>query len=123
MTTKITKTKKAVNEDVMHLMEEGTPFIFGGVEYIIPPLPITVLHKTGFYSIQSKIQEHSKNNDLEALGESTSQILDFVFSAIQRNYPNATREKTVELVTMAKLKQLLPCLVDIPEGIKLAKND
>ncbi len=120
----MTKGKaKGVDTPNIDLLDfEGTPVQIGKKVLIIPPLPITVLHKSGFYKLQGELIAAQEDNDLETISDLTLKVLEYVFKAIQMNYPDAKKEDTIELITTRKLREVVPALIDIQEGWDKAKN-
>ena len=117
-------TKKLVSlpPQIEIIENEGTLVKIGKKEWIVPPLPIMLLEKSGFYKIESELQQARLDGDGGAIGTLTVKLLEFVYQAILMNYPEATREETIELVNTRNLRNLIPALIDLPEGLEEAKN-
>lgn len=117
------KVKTEEKETTLEILEfEGTPVKIGKRVFVIPPLPVTFLHKVKFYNLQNELIEASNEGNLELLGDLTIKVLDIIFVAIQRNYPDIKKSETIDLITTRDLRKITPALVDIKEGIEEAKN-
>lgn len=101
---------------------EGTLVKLGKNTYIVPPLPITQMQKGGFFTLQKDLVAAEKMADPEVVGALTVKLLDFMFLAIKMNYPDATREETVDLVNTSTLRLLSMALIDVQEGLEIIKN-
>lgn len=101
---------------------EGILVKIGRKEFIIPPLSIPKLHKNGFYKLQAEFSTAQQSGDLELIGDLQMKLLELIYLAILMNYPEATKEETIELINTKTMGIILPNLVDNPEGLEIAKN-
>ena len=115
----MTEEKKVVLEEIAF---EGTPIKIGRKEFILPPLPVTKLEKLGFYKLQKVFNDARETNDVEQIGTLSLKFLELVFVALQMNYPDITREETVDLLTSKQLYEMVSYLIDTKEGLEQAKN-
>ena len=111
-----------VTSKVEILEFDGTPVRIGKNIFVIPPLPITKLHKGGFYKLEQSLREAQETGGADEIGNIIMKILDFVFMAIKMNYPDATEEQTIELINTKDLRTLMPALIDVQEGLDELKN-
>jgi hypothetical protein len=89
---------------------KGIPFAFNNEEtLIIPPIAIGPLHQ-----LQSGIAEFNGNAmDLKQLGT----VIDVAHAALQRNYPNLSREEVGNLVDVSNMAEVFECAMDM-SGMK-----
>ena len=103
---------------ILELPFEGTEVVIGRRTYIMPPLTITKLHKTGFYKVVKDFQ--SIQGDPEIMIEKFAQILEFIFMALQMNYPDVTKEETTDLLDMRSANKIIPYLTDTKQAMEAA---
>ncbi|GEM_PF-5248163 len=118
----MTEETKAPEVELQEINHEGTPIKIGQREFILPPLPVTKLVKLGFYQLQKSFLQAQKSEDVETIGELSLKLLELVYQALLMNYPNLTREESVELLHTKKLYELIAYLIDTKEGLEQAKN-
>lgn len=112
-------TKKETDKNEIEVLEfEGSKIKIGKKEFIMPPLPITYLHKAKFYELQKELGSIGADDEkLDIIGDLTYKTLEFVYQALKMNYPKITREESVDRLTLRDLRKILPALLDIQDGI------
>jgi hypothetical protein len=84
---------------------DGIKVNVGGRELIIPPLNLRALRK-----LKEKIKLLEKMNTVPG-EEEIDALLDIVTSAVQRNYPEITRDNLEDLVDLANLQEVVPAVL------------
>jgi len=119
---------KIVNEvqpvfELDELAFEGTDVKIGKKTYVLPPLPVTKLHKYGVFGLEQKLKEAELSGDASIFGNTMLDILNVIFEAFKMNYPGISRESTVDLISMGQLlKVVFPAIIDTPSGLEEVKN-
>ncbi len=86
-------------------MIKGIKFQFGDEEYIIPPLNLASLEEL--------------QDDLAALSSETldkrsvSTVITATWKALQRNYPEITREKVATMIDLENFKAVVTAVMDV----------
>lgn len=88
---------------------QGIPFNFDGRTLIIPPLSLGAMEQ-----LQGR---------LETMGEHITKpeyiatVVDSVHAALQRNYPDMTREEVAGLLDLQNMQEVMACVFDVG-GVK-----
>lgn len=82
---------------------DGVKLNLGGVEYVIPPLSLGAVRR-----LMPKIEKLTGNVDITAMsGELLDAIAEIICAAMQRNYPDMTQEKVLDVLDMKNMGQVI----------------
>lgn len=90
------------------LKHKGVSVEMGGEIYVIPPLALGPLEQ---------LQDRVSKFDGSLSSENIKVVIDAALSALQRNYPDMTREKVADLIDVANMQEVFESIMDI-SGIK-----
>lgn len=85
-------------------MINGTELDLGGKKYTVPPLSLGALEDLG---------ERLKRFTGGADKESVSTVIDALFAALSRNYPNITREEVREMVGLENMHEAMAAVMNV----------
>ncbi|MDO5058584.1 MAG: hypothetical protein Q4D82_01420 [Neisseria sp.] len=88
---------------------KGVKVELGGEIYVVPPLTLGALEQ-----LQDDI---AKMNGNTAFNEQVNVISKVGLAALQRNYPEMTREKLLEIVDVSNMNELFEAVMDV-SGLK-----
>ena len=84
---------------------KGIPFPFSDRVLVIPPLSLGAAEKL--------------KDRLSALDEGTispeyiGTVIDSVYAALQRNYPDMTREEVADMIDLENMQEVMTCALDV----------
>lgn len=88
---------------------KGIPFDFGTETLIVPPLSLGALEQ-----LQDRLTDMREDiADPEYIGT----VIDALHAALQRNYPDITREQVADLVDLSNMQEVMACAMDVA-GLK-----
>lgn len=94
----------------MGVKVKGISFAFNNFDVlVIPPIAIGQLEQ-----LQQRITEVNGN---AADAKQISTIIDATYAALQRNYPEITRDKVGELIDISNMDDVFACVMDV-SGMK-----
>ncbi len=88
---------------------QGIPFDFDGRTLIIPPLSLGAMEK-----LQGRLETM---DDASITPEYIGTVVDSVHAALQRNYPDMTREEVAGLLDLQNMQEVMACVFDFG-GVK-----
>ena len=94
-------------------MINGTKITLGGTEYIVPPLNFKALK-----TLQPMIESLSKI-DMAMSNEQIDNVAEIVLAALNRNYPDKTKDDVLEWLDLGNSGQILGAIMGA-SGIKTA---
>jgi hypothetical protein len=119
MTIKVSKGSSLTDP----LNFDGIEIEIGRKTYTMPPLPITKLIRLKYYQKSTDFSEALENGDFEKFENMYIQMLDFIYEALLMNYPDVTREETVDLINTSQFNRILPYVGSDAKAIDEIKNE
>lgn len=98
---------------------QGIPYDFGGGRVlVIPPLSLGT-----YEQLQSRLADL---DDRSISPEYIGTVVDSVHAALQRNYPDMTREEVAGLIDLQNMQDVMACVLDVGgvkrKGLEAAKG-
>lgn len=88
---------------------QGIPFNFDGRTLIIPPLSLGAMEQ-----LQGRLETMGERS---ITPEYIGTVVDSVHAALQRNYPDMTREEVAALLDLENMQEVMACVFDVG-GVK-----
>jgi hypothetical protein len=83
---------------------KGISLLLGDKNYVVPPLNFRTLQ-----SLQSRLETFSGGVDAASL----DLVVDSLHGAIQRNYPEVTRDDCVDMLDLGNMEEVMQAVMDV----------
>ena len=83
---------------------KGISLELGGKAYVVPPLNLGALEQ-----FQDRLEKFSGGID----PESVKTVIDVTHAALQRNYPDITRNDIAELIDVGNMSEVMQAVMDV----------
>lgn len=87
---------------------KGITLTLGDRDYVVPPLNFRTLQ-----ALQARLEKFTGGVDAESL----DLVVDSLHGAIQRNYPETTREECIDLLDLDNMEDVMQAVMDV-SGLK-----
>jgi len=85
-------------------MIKGIKMELGGTVYVVPPLSLGAIE-----TMQDQISKFQAGTNLQ----SVATVIDALFSALSRNYPEMTREQVAKVVDLGDMQEVMEAVMDV----------
>ena len=83
---------------------KGVTLNLGGKDYVVPPLNFRTLQ-----ALQARLEKFSGGVDAESI----DLVVDSLHGAIQRNYPEITRDDCIDMLDLENMESVMGAVMDI----------